>query len=57
MRTFFVMGYVFLMALMICSGTFMWYGLVPTTKVIGSIAFTAAFIMFERICKIAGVYK
>lgn len=57
MRTFFVMGYVFLMALMICSGTFMWYGLVPTTKVIGSIAFTAAFIMFERVCKIVGVYK
>lgn len=57
MRTFFVMGYLFMVAVNIIAGTFMGFGL-PLNDEVGTIfAFSLGFIGFERLCKLVGVYK
>lgn len=57
MRTFFIMGYLFMIAINIVVGAFMHFGL-PLNDEVGTIfAFSLGFIGFERLCKLVGVYK
>lgn len=57
MKMFFAMGYVLVLALMICSGTCVALGLPVTDKLISMALFSIGFICFERISKMCGVYK
>lgn len=57
MRNFFVMGHLLVMALMVISGTFVFMGLPFTDKLGGVLLWSVAYIAFERICKLVGVYK
>ena len=57
MRTLFVTGYLFMVAVNIIAGTFTGFGL-PLNDGVGTIfAFSLGFIGFERLCKLVGVYK
>ena len=57
MKMFFAMGYVLVLALMICSGTYVALGLPVTDKLVSMALFSIGFICFERISKMCGVYK
>lgn len=57
MRTFFVMGYLFVLALLVVTGAFMAFGTPFNDKVAIIICFSAGYICFERLCKMCGVYE
>ena len=57
MKMLFAMGYLVVLALMICAGTYVTLGLPVTSKLISLMLFSVGFICFERISKMCGVYK
>ena len=57
MKMLFAMGYLVVLASMICAGTYVTLGLPVTSKLISLMLFSVGFICFERISKMCGVYK
>lgn len=57
MRTFFVMGYLFVLALLVVTGAFMAFGMPFNDKVAVMMCLCGGYICFERLCKMCGIYE
>lgn len=57
MRNFLIMGHLFVMAIMVCSGAFVWLGLPFNENLGGLVCLSVAYLGFERLCSLCGVIK